>query len=237
MAFSRQSGRHGHQHAADAVERLSDRAARLAGVAARAPPQCRFPRHARDRRLADAGQSDGRRDRHLADQARRLDPRSDRGRLKRAISELLEFQTKTAWVMRDGVIISIPAAELVVGDQVVVYPGEMIPVDGEIIDGHAMIDQKTITGEGLPVMRGEGRGGLRRDRHSRRPAHGPRHARRHRHHRRPDRAARRIARRSATRACRTMPKSLPTGWWLPTLALAVGTRGRSPATSTASCRW
>jgi P-type E1-E2 ATPase len=39
---------------------------------------------------------------------------------------------------------------------VVVYPGEIIPVDGEIIDGHAMIDQKTITGEGLPVMRAKG---------------------------------------------------------------------------------
>jgi len=68
----------------------------------------------------------------------------------------LEFQSKTAWVMRDGVVISIPAAQLALGDAVVAYPGEMIPVDGEIIDGHAMIDQKTITGEGLPVMRGRG---------------------------------------------------------------------------------
>ena len=58
--------------------------------------------------------------------------------------------------LRDGVVTSIPAAQLAVGDEVVVYPGEMIPVDGEIIDGHAMIDQKTITGEGLPVMRGKG---------------------------------------------------------------------------------
>jgi Cu2+-exporting ATPase len=75
---------------------------------------------------------------------------------KRAIAELLEFQAKTAWVIRDGVVVSIPAIELVAGDEVVAYPGEIIPVDGEIIDGHAMIDQKTITGEGLPVMRGTG---------------------------------------------------------------------------------
>jgi Cu2+-exporting ATPase len=75
---------------------------------------------------------------------------------KRAISELLEFQTKTAWVRRDGIIVQIPAAELAVGDIVVVYPGEMIPVDGEILEGHATIDQKTITGEGLPVSRGKG---------------------------------------------------------------------------------
>ena len=75
---------------------------------------------------------------------------------RRAISELLEFQTKTAWVIRDGVITPTPATALVAGDEVVVYPGEIIPVDGEIIDGHAMIDQKTITGEGLPIMRAKG---------------------------------------------------------------------------------
>jgi heavy metal translocating P-type ATPase len=75
---------------------------------------------------------------------------------RKAMSELLEFQTKTAWVLRDGVVTSIAAAELSIGDHVVVYPGEMIPVDGEIMEGHAMIDQKTITGEGLPVMRDKG---------------------------------------------------------------------------------
>jgi heavy metal translocating P-type ATPase len=75
---------------------------------------------------------------------------------RRAIRELLEFQVKTAWVIRDGVVTSIPSGELAVGDQVVVYPGGMIPVDGEIIAGRALIDQKTITGEGLPVTRGKG---------------------------------------------------------------------------------
>ncbi len=75
---------------------------------------------------------------------------------RRAISELLEFQSRTAWVIREGIVVSIAASELAVGDEVVVYPGEIIPVDGEIIDGHAMIDQKTITGEGLPIMRGRG---------------------------------------------------------------------------------
>jgi Cu2+-exporting ATPase len=75
---------------------------------------------------------------------------------RKAMSELLEFQAKTAWVIRDGVVTSVPASELAIGDEVVAYPGDMISVDGEIIDGHAMIDQKTITGEGLPVMRGKG---------------------------------------------------------------------------------
>jgi heavy metal translocating P-type ATPase len=75
---------------------------------------------------------------------------------RRAISELLEFQTKTAWLLRDGDVVAVPATELKIDDIVVVYPGEMIPVDGEILDGHATIDQKTITGEGLPVSRGKG---------------------------------------------------------------------------------
>jgi Cu2+-exporting ATPase len=75
---------------------------------------------------------------------------------RRAVADLLEFQAKTAWVIRDGVIVSVPAKTLAAGDSVVVYPGEMVPVDGEIIAGSAMIDQKAITGESLPVARGVG---------------------------------------------------------------------------------
>ncbi|MBV8392983.1 MAG: heavy metal translocating P-type ATPase, partial [Alphaproteobacteria bacterium] len=75
---------------------------------------------------------------------------------RRAIDELLEFQSKTAWVKRNGQVVQIPAAELAVDDLVVIYPGEMIPVDGEIVEGVASIDQKTITGEGLPVNRRKG---------------------------------------------------------------------------------
>lgn len=72
---------------------------------------------------------------------------------RRAISDLLEYRNKTAWVLRDGNIVSVESDHLRVGDHVVVFPGEMIPVDGEIIEGRALIDQKTITGEGLPVSR------------------------------------------------------------------------------------
>lgn len=75
---------------------------------------------------------------------------------KRAISDLLEFQTKTAWLLKDGQVVSIPASQVIPGNQVVVHPGEMIPVDGEVIDGIATVDQKTITGEGLPVTRRAG---------------------------------------------------------------------------------
>lgn len=75
---------------------------------------------------------------------------------RRAIRELLEFQVKTAWVVRNGSVVCVPASELAVGDEVVVYPGEIISVDGEIVEGRALIDQKTITGEGLPITRGIG---------------------------------------------------------------------------------
>jgi heavy metal translocating P-type ATPase len=77
-------------------------------------------------------------------------------RSKRAVSELLEFQTKTTWIVVDGEIVSIPTSQVVVGNTVMVHPGEMMPVDGEVLTGHATIDQKTITGEGLPVSRSEG---------------------------------------------------------------------------------
>ena len=75
---------------------------------------------------------------------------------RRAVGDLLEFRNRTAWIVRDGSVVSIPSEEVEVGDEVVVFAGEMIPVDGEIVQGEALIDQKTITGEGLPVMRGVG---------------------------------------------------------------------------------
>lgn len=75
---------------------------------------------------------------------------------KRAVSQLLEFQEKNAWLVKGSEIVSVPAASLQPDDIIVIYHGEMIPVDGEIVDGRATIDQKTITGESLPVVRSQG---------------------------------------------------------------------------------
>jgi len=75
---------------------------------------------------------------------------------RRAARELLEFQGKQAWVLREGRVVATAAAALAPEDSVVVYPGEMIPVDGDIIEGEALLDQSTITGESLPVPRGVG---------------------------------------------------------------------------------
>jgi len=75
---------------------------------------------------------------------------------RKAVEDLLEFQGRSAWVIRDGFVVSAPAKTLAVNDMVVVYPGEMVPVDGEIVAGSAMIDQRAITGESLPVARAIG---------------------------------------------------------------------------------
>lgn len=75
---------------------------------------------------------------------------------KRAFKDLLSFQTQLAWVHREGKLARIPASEVAVGDRVTIYPGDMIPVDGKVAEGAAMVDQKTITGESLPVQRGSG---------------------------------------------------------------------------------
>ena len=75
---------------------------------------------------------------------------------KRAVKDLLQFQEKTAWLLHNGEIISVPTAQLAPDDVLVVYPGEIMPVDGEVLEGRALLDQKTITGEGLPVTRSKG---------------------------------------------------------------------------------
>lgn len=74
---------------------------------------------------------------------------------RKAIDELLEFQGKTAWRVIDGQVVAVPVHELVPGDLVQIHHGELIPVDGTIVKGRAMVDQKMITGESLPVTRSE----------------------------------------------------------------------------------
>ena len=66
------------------------------------------------------------------------------------------LQAKTAHVVRDHVESEINIEEVVVGDTVVVRPGEKIPVDGIIIDGHSAIDESMVTGESMPVSKGPG---------------------------------------------------------------------------------
>ena len=73
-----------------------------------------------------------------------------------AIRQLMGLQPATARVVRDGVELDLPLAAVVVGDVVVVRPGEKIPVDGEVVSGRSTVEESMITGEPLPVNKGLG---------------------------------------------------------------------------------
>ncbi len=79
-----------------------------------------------------------------------------KGRTGAAIRKLAGLQAKTARVERDGRTLDIAASDVVVGDVVVIRPGERIPVDGTVIDGASHVDEAMISGEPLPVEKTEG---------------------------------------------------------------------------------
>ncbi|SER05609.1 heavy metal translocating P-type ATPase [Piscibacillus halophilus] len=78
-----------------------------------------------------------------------------KGRTTAAITNLLKLQAKEATVLRDGKEERIPVEQVQVGDYIVVKPGEKIPVDGQVIQGSTSIDESMITGESIPVDKGE----------------------------------------------------------------------------------
>ncbi len=79
-----------------------------------------------------------------------------KGRTSEAISRLLDMAPKTATVERNGVEVTIPVEDVVVGDIVLVKPGMNIPVDGVVIEGVTGVDQAAITGESIPVHKEPG---------------------------------------------------------------------------------
>jgi Cu+-exporting ATPase len=79
-----------------------------------------------------------------------------RGRSSEATRKLMGLQARTARVLREGRELEIPFEEVVVGDVVLVQPGEKIPVDGEIIEGASAVDESMVTGESLPVQKRPG---------------------------------------------------------------------------------
>ncbi len=76
-----------------------------------------------------------------------------KGQTSEAIKKLLGLQAKTAKVIRDGKEVEIPVDQIVVGDIIVVRPGEKIPVDGVITKGESSIDESMVTGESMPVRK------------------------------------------------------------------------------------
>jgi len=79
-----------------------------------------------------------------------------KGRTSEAIKRLMGLQPKTARVIRDGQETDIPIAQVVVGDEILVRPGEKIPVDGLVTQGASYVDESMITGEPLPVEKSVG---------------------------------------------------------------------------------
>ncbi|WP_421026683.1 heavy metal translocating P-type ATPase [Paraburkholderia sp. A1RO-5L] len=74
-----------------------------------------------------------------------------KGRTSGAIRKLIGLQAKTARVMRNGKEVDLPVEEVLVGDTVIVRPGEKVPVDGAVTEGASAIDESMITGESMPV--------------------------------------------------------------------------------------
>ena len=79
-----------------------------------------------------------------------------KGRTSEAIKKLMGLRAKTARVIRDGAELEIQAEDVLVGDIVLVRPGEIIPVDGVIVEGRSAVDESMLTGESLPVEKGPG---------------------------------------------------------------------------------
>ncbi len=74
-----------------------------------------------------------------------------KGRASRAITKLLELGAKQARIVRDGSEVMIDVGDVLVGDTVVVFPGEKIPTDGRITAGSSSVDESMLTGESMPV--------------------------------------------------------------------------------------
>ena len=79
-----------------------------------------------------------------------------KSRTSEAIAKLIDLAPKTAVVLRDQVEVEIPVDEVALGDTVILRPGQSVPVDGVILNGHSSIDESALTGESMPVEKSEG---------------------------------------------------------------------------------
>ena len=79
-----------------------------------------------------------------------------RAKTSEALKKLIGLQAKTARVLRNGSEVDVPVEEVVLGDLVVVRPGEKIPVDGEVVAGASAVDESMVTGEPIPAEKVEG---------------------------------------------------------------------------------
>ncbi|MCA3487394.1 MAG: cation-translocating P-type ATPase [Rhodobacter sp.] len=78
------------------------------------------------------------------------------GKARRAVEALMALRPETALLRRDGTVAEVPVASLAAGDVVVIRPGSRMPVDGTILSGEGAINESTVTGESVPVVKGPG---------------------------------------------------------------------------------
>lgn len=81
---------------------------------------------------------------------------STKGKTGEAIKKLIGLQPKTATLIKDGTEVVVEISKVVVGDVILVRPGEKIPVDGVVVGGYSGVDEKAITGESIPAEKNIG---------------------------------------------------------------------------------
>src|SRR5574340_403608 len=86
----------------------------------------------------------------------RLLEQKTKAKASQAVRKLLDIQPRMAHVYKDGQEVEIPVEQVQLGDIVIVRPGEKIPVDGIVTEGHSSVDQSAITGESIPVSKDVG---------------------------------------------------------------------------------
>jgi Cu+-exporting ATPase len=81
---------------------------------------------------------------------------ASKGRASEGVRRLMDMQPKLARVERAGEEMELPVEQIMVGDVFLVRPGERVPVDGTVVEGHSSLDQSMITGESIPVEKSVG---------------------------------------------------------------------------------
>ena len=79
-----------------------------------------------------------------------------KGRTTDALKSLMKLSPKTATVEREGKETTVPVEDVAVGDVIIVRPGESIPVDGVVLEGHSAVNESALTGESIPVDKAPG---------------------------------------------------------------------------------
>ena len=78
------------------------------------------------------------------------------GRLKRDIEDIAAKHPTHALVLRDPQFVEVPLEKVIIGDRVLVRPGDIVPVDGKVVTGESTIDESSLTGESMPVEKATG---------------------------------------------------------------------------------